>query len=149
LDGLDGLGDKELIHAALRGDLKVIARYGEEHPGTWAGAWFENEPTVNIVAAFTSDLAQHDAALRPRLRHPERLVIQRRPHSLSALRRVQIERTLLQQATETGRQILTSIGEGKAVIRRGPGGPPTHALIAPLTQITIVPRARPHGDASF
>jgi hypothetical protein len=33
--------------------------------------------------------------------------------------------------------------------RRGPGGPPTHALIAPLTQITIVPRAQPHRDVSF
>jgi hypothetical protein len=74
---------------------------------------------VKIVAAFTSDLARHDAALRPRLRHPERLVMQMRPHSLSALRgvRQEIERTLLQQAAETGRQVLTSIGEGKAVIR--------------------------------
>jgi hypothetical protein len=37
--------------------------------------WFDNEPTVCIVAAFTSDVAQHDAALRPRLRHQGRLVL--------------------------------------------------------------------------
>ena len=42
-----------------------------------------------------------------------------RQHSLSDLRRVQeeIERTLEQRATQTGRRILTSIGEGKGVIR--------------------------------
>jgi hypothetical protein len=107
-----------LIQSALQGDLELIARYGEEHPGTWAGVWFDNEPTVRIVAAFTSDVAQHDAALRPRLRHPGRLVVQKMPHSLSDLRQVrqEIERTLQQQAAETGRPILTSIGQGKAVI---------------------------------
>jgi hypothetical protein len=44
--------------------------------------------------------------------------MQRRPHSLSDLRRVrqEIERTLQQRAAETGRPVLTSIGQGKAVI---------------------------------
>jgi hypothetical protein len=119
VDGLEGLGDKQLIQSALQGDLELVTRYGEEHPGSWAGVWFDNEPTVRIVAAFTSDVARHDAVLRPRLRHPDRLVTQRRPHSLSDLRRVrqEIERTLQRQAAETGRRILTSIGQGKAVIR--------------------------------
>jgi len=118
VDGFDDLGDKQLIHSALRGDLELVARYGEEHPGTWVGVWFDNEPTVRIVAAFTSDVAQHDAALRPQLRHPDRLAVQKRPHSLSDLRRVrqEIERTLQQQAAETGRRVLASIGLGKAVI---------------------------------
>jgi len=118
VDGFDDLGDKQLIHSALRGDLELVARYGEEHPGTWVGVWFDNEPTVRIVAAFTSDVAQHDAALRPQLRHPDRLAVQKRPHSLSDLRRVrqEIERTLRQQAAETGRRVLASIGLGKAVI---------------------------------
>jgi hypothetical protein len=118
VDGLEGLGDRQLTQSALRGDLERVARYGEEHPGTWAGMWFENEPTVHIVAAFTSDVTQHDAALRPRLRHPGRLVVQRMPHSLSDLRQVrqEIERTLQQRAAEAGRPILNSIGQGKAVI---------------------------------
>jgi hypothetical protein len=118
MDGLDGLGDEQLIQSALQGDLELIARYGEEHPLTWAGVWFDNEPTVHIVAAFTGDVARHDAALRPRLRHPGRLVIQTMPHSLSALRQVrqEIERALQQQAAQTGRRVLTSIGQGKAVI---------------------------------
>ena len=118
MDGLDDLSDTQPIQSALQGDLELVTRYGEEHPGTWAGVWFDNEPTVYIVAAFTSDVAQHDAALRPRLRHPGRLVVQRRPHSLSDLRRVrhEIERALQQQEVETGRRILTSIGQGKAVI---------------------------------
>ena len=65
MDDLDDLGDKELIQSALRGDFELIAGYGEEHPGAWTGAWFDNEPTVRIVAAFTGDAARHDAALRP------------------------------------------------------------------------------------
>jgi hypothetical protein len=118
VDGFDDLSDPQLIHSALRGDLELVTRYGEEHPETWAGVWFDNEPTVYIVAAFTSDVAQHDAALRPRLRHPGRLAVQGRPHSLADLRQVrqEIERTLQQQAAVTGRPILTSIGQGKAVI---------------------------------
>lgn len=121
MDDLDGLGDKELIQSRLQGDFEFIIRYGEEHPGAWAGAWFDNEPTVRIVAAFTGDVAQHDAALRPQLRYPDRLIVERRQHSLSDLRRVQgeIERTIEQRATETGRRILTSIGEGKGAIRVG------------------------------
>jgi hypothetical protein len=119
VDDLDDLGDKELIQSVLRGDLELIAGYGEEHPEAWAGAWFDNEPAVRIVAAFTGDVAQHDAALRPTLRYPGRFVVERREHSLSSLRRMrqEIERTLEQRTTETGRPILTSIGEGKAVIR--------------------------------
>jgi hypothetical protein len=115
---LDGLRDVAPVHSALRGDFEFIAHYGEEHPGAWAGAWFENEPTVRIVAAFTGDAASHDAALRPRLRHPGRLVVESRQHSLSDLRRVreEIERTLRQRQAQTGRRILTSVGVAKAVI---------------------------------
>jgi hypothetical protein len=73
---------------------------------------------VRIVAAFTGDAALHDAALRPRLQHPDRLVVESRQQSLTELRRVreEIERTLRQRQTQTGRRILTSIGNGKAVI---------------------------------
>jgi hypothetical protein len=118
VDDLDDLGDKELIQSALRDDFELIVGYGEEYPGAWVGAWFDNEPTVRIVAAFTGDAAQHDAALRPRLRHPDRLVVESRQHSLSDLRRVreEIERDLEQRAAEAGRWILTSIGDGAGVI---------------------------------
>jgi hypothetical protein len=118
VDDSDGLRDIAKIQSALQGDFEFIAHYGEEHPGAWAGAWFENEPTVRIVAAFTGDAAQHDAALRSRLQHPDRLVVERRQQSLTDLRRVreEIERTLRQRQTQTGRRILTSIGNGKAVI---------------------------------
>jgi hypothetical protein len=73
---------------------------------------------VRIVAAFTGDAAQHDAALRPRLQYPDRLVVESRQQSLTDLRgvREEIERTLRQRQTQTGRRILTSIGNGKAVI---------------------------------
>jgi hypothetical protein len=121
VDDLDDLGDKELIQSALRGDYELIIRYGEEHPGAWAGAWFHNEPAVRIVAAFSGDAARHDAALRPRLRYPDRLVVERRPYLLSDLRRVreEIERALQQRAAQTGRWILTSIGEGRGAVLVG------------------------------
>jgi len=118
VDDLDGLRDTEQLQSALRGDFEIVASYGEERPGDWAGAWWDNEPTVRIVAAFTGDAAAHDAALRPRLRHPGRLVVESRQHSLSDLRRVreEIERTLRQRQAQTGRPILHSVGNGKAVI---------------------------------
>lgn len=118
MDDLDGLHDLAQLQSALRGDLEIVVDYGEEHPGAWAGAWWDNEPTVRIVAAFTGDAASHDAALRPRLRHPDRLVVESRQHSLADLRRVreEIERTLRQRQAQTGRLILASIGSGKAVI---------------------------------
>ena len=118
MDDLDGLRDTGQVQSALRGDFEIVASYGEEHPGAWAGAWWDNEPTVRIVAAFTGDAAWHDAALRPGLQHPDRLVVESRHHSLSDLRRVreEIERTLRQRQVQTGRRILASIGEGKAVI---------------------------------
>jgi hypothetical protein len=73
---------------------------------------------MRIVAAFTGHVARYDAALRPRLRHPGRLVVESRQHSLPDLRRVreEIERDLGQRAAEVGRPVLTSIGEGAGVI---------------------------------
>jgi hypothetical protein len=118
VDDLDGLRDTVQLQSALLGDFEIVVSYGEEHPGAWAGAWWDNEPTVRIVAAFTGDAASHDAALRPRLRHPGRLVVESRQHSLSDLRRMreEIEHTLRQRQVQTGRQVLASVGNGKAVI---------------------------------
>jgi hypothetical protein len=121
VDDLDGLRDTGQLQSALRGDFATVASYGEEHPGAWAGAWWDNEPTVRIVAAFTGDAASHDAALRPRLRHPDRLVVESSQHSLSDLRRIreEIDSTLRQRQAQTGRAILASVGNGKAVISVG------------------------------
>jgi hypothetical protein len=118
VDDLDGLRDTGQLQSALRGDIEIVVGYGAEHPGAWAGVWWDNEPTVRIVAAFTGDAASHGAALRPRLRHPDRLVVESRQHSLADLRRMreEIERTLRQCQVQAGRQILSSIGQGKAVI---------------------------------
>jgi hypothetical protein len=117
----DDLRDPAQLQSVLEGDFEAVVGYGEEHSGEWAGAWFDNAPAVRIVAAFAGDAARHDAALRPRLQHPDRLVVQGSRYPLSELRRVreEIERTLRQRQARTGRPILASIGEGKAVIHVG------------------------------
>ncbi|MGH3261082.1 MAG: hypothetical protein ACRDNS_03710 [Trebonia sp.] len=119
MDGVAGPGGLQLVQSALQRDLSLVATYGEAHTDTWAGVWFEHDPAMHIVAAFTGDVAQHEAALRPRLRHPDRLVVQPRPHSLSDLRQIrqEIERTAQCRAAATGRPILTSLGLAKAVVR--------------------------------
>lgn len=118
MEDVGGLGDISRLQSALRGDFEIVARYGEEHPAAWAGIWWDNEPTVRIVAAFTGDAAPHDAALRPRLRHPDRLVVQSSQYSLPDLGRVreEIERTLRQRQAQTGRQILQAVAVGRAVV---------------------------------
>lgn len=110
MDDLDG-NDPEMIHQALRGDLELVAQYGEQHPEAWAGAWFDNEPAVRIVAAFADDPAPHDAALRPWLRYPDRLVVTRRQYPLTDLRRIREE---IRHALGGGS--LLSVGEGKGVV---------------------------------
>ena len=87
MDEDDRFDDVMSIQSMLDDDLEIIRRYGDEHPGTWAGLWFENEPAVCIVATFTGDLAQHEAALRSRLRYPTRLVVRQNrgpTHTLTA-----------------------------------------------------------------
>ena len=118
MDDADGPGEISRLQSALRGDFEIVDQYGEEHPAAWAGIWWDNEPTVRIVAAFTGDAALHDAALRSRLRHPDRLVVRSSQHSLSDLGRVreEIERTLRQRQAETGRQILQAVAVGRAVV---------------------------------
>ena len=64
MDDLDGLRDIALIQSALRRDFEFIARYGEEHPGAWAGAWFENEPDVRIVAGYNRPERRQCAHMR-------------------------------------------------------------------------------------
>lgn len=118
MNGPEWFSDVQRVHAMLRGDIALVSQYGEEHPETFAGMWVDNEPTVRIVAAFTSDLEQHDAALRPQLSHPDRLAIQRMPHSHADLLRVreEITRTLEQQANKNSRPAYSSIGVRKAVL---------------------------------
>jgi hypothetical protein len=65
VDDREDLRDLAQLQSVLAGDFESVVGYGEEHPGEWAGAWFDNEPAVRIVAAFAGDATRHDAALRP------------------------------------------------------------------------------------
>lgn len=115
---MDGVEDLAAVHAALDGDVEVVRAYGEEHQDSWVGVWFENEPTVRVVAAFSGNLAAHDEMLRPRLAHPDRLILEQRRYSLAALNevRAEVERLSGRRAGDTGRKVLSSLGERKGVI---------------------------------
>lgn len=65
VDDPDGLRDTGQLQSALQGDFEIVARYGEEHPGAWAGAWWDNEPTVCIVAALTGNAARTTPCCAP------------------------------------------------------------------------------------
>ncbi|KWW97704.1 hypothetical protein TH66_19530 [Carbonactinospora thermoautotrophica] len=73
--------------AALEEDYRAAVAYGESHPEVWAGTWFENEPVTRIVVAFVEgcDLAEHEAALRQILRHPDRLLVRPAPRTVAQL----------------------------------------------------------------
>jgi hypothetical protein len=59
----------------LRPDMDVVTAYGEEHPESFGGVRWNNEPIVRIEVWFIGDLDAHRRALHERLRHPERLAL--------------------------------------------------------------------------
>jgi hypothetical protein len=61
--------------ATLRDDLERVESYGRLHPEAWAGAWFDQNPPI-IVVAFTDEVDTHRRRLRRILTHPDRLLVQ-------------------------------------------------------------------------
>ncbi len=57
MDDLDGLGDKELIQSALRGDFELITGYGEEHPGPGRERGSATSPTIMICSVEAASAA--------------------------------------------------------------------------------------------
>lgn len=99
--------------------LPAVVTLREERPNCERSE-HANSESVRIVAAFTGDVAQHDAALRLRLRHPGRPVVESRQQSPSDLRRVreEIERTLEQQATHRGSLLSVNAASGAIAVAR-------------------------------
>jgi hypothetical protein len=107
--------DLELTHSKLRGDIQLVRNYGEAHPDAWVDLWFENEPSVHIVALFVGDdVDEHESALRTLLDHPESLVVRRSErYSRTYLEDVKSEVQRLATTTEKGAFTSWGIGRGR------------------------------------
>jgi hypothetical protein len=79
------------VQVTLQPDGDVIERYGADHADEFAGVWFDNEPWVRIVAAFTDNIDAHCAALRDLVAHPERLEVVQRDHTVEERQRIRDE----------------------------------------------------------
>lgn len=120
-DTLDDLNNSEFIHAALRGDVNAIRRYGESNRESWGGVRFQNEPKIRIVASFTDDLDQHEDALRQLLKYPDRLVLERVRWTHADLEEIRkkIHHTLDSRQTEFGRPVMAHLVTGIGVVSVG------------------------------
>ena len=62
----------------LRGDMTLIQAYGAEHPDDYGGFRYrEDNPDTELIVWFTADLDVHEAALRAKAEHPDRLQVER------------------------------------------------------------------------
>ncbi len=199
MDGLEGLGDKQLIQSALQGDLELAARYGSAvelrlgafsfpdrrrsrprppgRPALEEQAF--NGLKMNVEVGRRVLEVGDDGHGRLVLRNsgPERIgpldcgqplvgsllnasreavggfsgwiagtgltvdLAPGRSASIKVIFGTASTREELGYALPPGRYWL----KVQMPFRHGPGGP-THALTAPLTQITVIPRARPRRD---
>jgi hypothetical protein len=73
--------DRELEHSKLADDAEILRRYGEKHPEEWADLYFENEPTVRLVALVAGNRNLHEHALRGLVKHPDQLVVRETKYS--------------------------------------------------------------------
>jgi hypothetical protein len=60
----------------LLDDLDVVRQFGERHPDAFVTVWFENTPTVRLVALLSGDdVAAHESELRGAVSYPDRLEV--------------------------------------------------------------------------
>jgi hypothetical protein len=96
----------------LLDDLDVVRQFGERHPDAFVTVWFENTPTVRLVALLSGDdLAEHESELRQAVTYPDRLEVRRSKWSKSDRKDV---RAALQ---ECAADAIASMGHGRGVFR--------------------------------
>jgi hypothetical protein len=96
----------------LLDDLDVVRQFGERHPDAFVTVWFENTPTVRLVALLQGDdVAEHESELRQGVAYPDRLEVRRSQWSKSDRRNV---RALLQECASDA---IASMGDGRGVLR--------------------------------
>ena len=73
----------------LLDDLDVVRQFGERHPDAFVTVWFENTPTVRLVALLSGDdIGEHETELRQAVTYPDRLEVRRSRWSKSDRRDV-------------------------------------------------------------
>jgi hypothetical protein len=96
----------------LLDDLDVVRQFGERHPDAFVTVWFENTPSVRVVALLSGDdLAEHESELRQAVTYPDRLEVRRSQWSKSDRKDV---RAALQ---ECAADAIASMGHGRGVLR--------------------------------
>jgi hypothetical protein len=96
----------------LLDDLDVVRQFGERHPDAFVTVWFENTPTVRLVALLSGDdVADHESELRQGVAYPDRLEVRRSKWSKSDRRNV---RAALQECASDA---IASMGDGRGVLR--------------------------------
>ena len=103
----------EEVQGILRADVSVIREYGQQRLDEWVEVWFENEPTVRLITAFSNNVALHEAELRRRVTHPERLEIRAMPWSRQALQGILDQIHELASGEPSGALCGWGLGKGK------------------------------------
>ncbi len=112
-DNVDLHSDVAHEQVELRDDIDLVRRYGEAHPDAWVGHWFENQPTVRIVAEFAgTEVDEHEATLRALVAHPDKLEV-RRSDRYPRAHLDGIAASIRELATTTEREAFQSWGIGR------------------------------------
>jgi hypothetical protein len=109
--------EPESEHSKFRSDVVAVRRYGELHPDDYVEELFENEPPIRLVVLMAGDrLAEHEAALRELVEHPNQLEVRPTPFPRSQLE--EIRQSLNAMATNLpGAFIQWGIGRGRVNIQ--------------------------------
>ena len=96
----------------LLDDLDVVRQFGERHPDAFVTVWFENAPTVRLVALLSGDdVSDHESELRQAVTYPDRLEVRRSQWSKHSPRNVQAA------LHECAADAIASMGHRQGVLR--------------------------------
>jgi hypothetical protein len=66
--------EQQLQHSRLRNDIEVVRKYGESHPDEWTDVFFENDPTVRVIALLAGPHRElHERTLLELVENPDQL----------------------------------------------------------------------------
>ena len=81
--------DLEIEHSKFNPDVDAVRRYGQSHPDDYVEELFENEPDIRLIVLMVGDhLAEHEAALRELVQHPNQLEVRRTQFPRSRLEEI-------------------------------------------------------------